>query len=72
MPRRGVREEGVLKVPGTGEKSAGLLRSLRRLQNSMRFEKDARKRALALELMVHDTKVLQRLLEAHFDSGAVV
>ena len=41
-----------------------LVRSIRAMQNSLRAEKSQRRRAEMLESMVHETKILQRLLDS--------
>ena len=70
MPRRNLHKENLLKDSKTesapNENVASLLRSIRRLQNSMKFETNIQKRSQQFELMVHSTKFLQRLLEPHF------
>ena len=42
----------------------GLARGIRALQESMRRERDSSRRDSILESMVHDTKILQRLIES--------
>ncbi len=44
-------------------KAKELARSIRAMQNSMRGERSAARREQILESMVHETKMLQRLLE---------